>query len=116
MGQVKDLFDRDTFTLMRGLEANPFTLDFAFPRPRAIRGLAMDLGGMDFVMRIQVYGADGASPVFYKGEYLQQPPIPHVDVNFADGPAQVSRIYVEIEQLNPPGDVHIHVREVLFKE
>ena len=115
MGQVRDLFDHDTFTLIRGLEANPFILDFELSQPQAIRGLAMDFGHMDFVMRVQVYGTGSTSPVFYKGEYRQQPAIPHVEMNFVDGPEQVTRISIAIEQLNPPDEVHIHVREVLFK-
>lgn len=116
MGQVKDLFDHDVATLTRGLEANPLVLDFEFPTPRPITGLVMDFGRMDFLMRVQVYGAENKSPVLYKGEYRQQPPIPHVDMNFVDGPEEVSRIYIEIEQINPPDEIHIHVREVLFKE
>lgn len=116
MGQVKDLFDHDTTTLARGLEANPMVLDFEFPTPRPITGLVMDFGRMDFVMRVQVYGTESTSPVFYNGEYRQQPSIPHVDMNFVDGPKEVRRIYIEIEQLNPPDEIHIHVREVLFKE
>ena len=75
----------------------------------------MDFGHMDFVMRVQVYGTESTSPVFYKGEYRQQPAIPHVEMNFVDGPEQVTRISIAIEQLNPPDEVHIHVREVLFK-
>lgn len=116
MGQSKDVFDHDLETLMRGQEANPFILDLQFSQPQAIRGLVMDFGRMDFVMRVQVYGTESTKPIFYQGEYRQQPPIPHVDLDFAGGPEQVTRIYIEIEQLNPPEETHIHVREVLFKE
>lgn len=116
MGEVKNLFDHDTSTLVRGLEANPFVLDFEFPQAKAIKGLALDFGGMDFALRVQVYGAEGGNPVRYQGEYRRQPPVPHVDMSFANGPAQVKRIYIEIEQLNPPLEPHIHVREVDFKE
>lgn len=116
MGQVQGLFDHDTFTLIRGLEANPLVLDFEFLTPRPITGLVMDFGGMDFVLRVQVYGAGQSDPTPYQSEYRNQPPEPHVELSFADGSAQVGRIYIEIEQLNPPDTPHIHVREVLFKE
>jgi hypothetical protein len=116
IGQSKDVFDNNIDTLMRGLEANPLVLDFEFPTPRPITGLVIDFGRMDFVIRVQVYGTESTSPVFYNGEYRQQPPIPHVEMNFVDGPKEVRRIYIEIEQLNPPEEIHIHVREVLFKE
>jgi hypothetical protein len=116
IGQSKDIFDNNIDTLIRGLEANPFILDFEFSKPQAIKGLMMDFGRMDFVMRVQVYGTGNTSPISYKGEYRQQPPIPHMDMDFVNGPEQVKRIYIEIEQLLPPEEVHIHVREVVFKK
>jgi len=116
IGQSKDVFDNNIDTLIRGLEANPFILDFEFSKPQAIKGLMMDFGRMDFVMRVQVYGTGNTSPISYKGEYRQQPPIPHMDMDFVNGPEQVKRIHIEIEQLLPPEEVHIHVREVVFKK
>ena len=116
MGQPQDVFDHDTETLIRGLEANPFVLDFEFPTARPITGLVMDFGGMDFDLRVQVYGSEDGQPVLYQAEYRDQPPEPHVELNFTSGPRLVSRIYIEIEQFNPPDEPHIHVREVLFKE
>jgi hypothetical protein len=115
IGQSKDVFDHNLDTLMRGVNVNPFILDIEFPQPQTIRGLMMDFGRMDFVMRVQVYGTNSSKPVSYQGEYRKQPDIPHVDMDFADGPEQVKRIYIEIEQLNPPDEVHIHVREIVFK-
>ena len=116
IGQAKDVFDNNIATLMRGVNVNPFILDIEFSQPQTIRGLMMDFGRMDFVMRVQVYGTDSSKPVSYQGEYRQQPSIPHMDMNFVGGPKQVRRIYIEIEQLNPPAEVHIHVREVVFKK
>ena len=116
MGQPQDVFDQDTKTLIRGRQANPFVLDFVFPAPKPITGLVMDFGGMDFDLRVQVYGDREGEPILYESEYRDQPPEPHVELNFTSGPALVSRIYIEIEQFNPPDEPHIHVREVLFKE
>ena len=116
MGYAEDIFDQDTGTLIRGLQANPFVLDFVFPAPRRITGLVMDFGGMDFELRVQVYGDGDDEPVLYESEYRNQPPEPHVELGFSSGPVLVSRIYIEIEQFNPPDEPHIHVREVLFKE
>lgn len=116
MGEPKDLFDQDTKTLIRGLEANPFVLDFQFPAPKLYTGLVMDFGGMDFDLHITVYGEEGSQPILYDGEYRNQPPEPHVELNFVDGPQLVSRISIEIEQYNPPPEPHIHIREILFKE
>ena len=116
IGQAKDVFDGDIETLMRGLEANPFIIDLQFSQPQVIKGLIMDFGRMDFVMRVKVYGTDSAEPISYQGEYRQQPDIPHLDMDFVNGPKQVKHIYIEIEQLQPPEEVHIHVREIVFKK
>jgi hypothetical protein len=116
IGQPPDVFDNNTETLMRGRADNPFVLDFDFSEPQAITGVMLDFGRMDFDMRVEVYGADGGKPVLYSGEYRDQPPEPHVDMEFVNGPALVKRIYIEIEQYNPPEEPHIHIREVLFKE
>ena len=40
MGRPEDIFDGDVSTLARGLEANPFVLEFHFPEPRSVHGLS----------------------------------------------------------------------------
>lgn len=114
IGEVKDLFDRDTSTLARGLKANPLLLDFEFPQAKPLKGLAMDFGRMDFLLRIQLYAPESGQPTSYQGEYRGQPPEPHVEMRFEKGPALVKRVRIEIEQLAPPDEPHIHVREVRF--
>lgn len=116
IGSAKDVFDGNIETLMRGRDANPFVFDIEFPQPEAIKGFVMDMGRMDFIVRVRVYGTESNEPVLYQGEFRQQPPTPHVDMDFVNGPAQVKRIYIEIEQIDPPEEVHVHVREVVFKK
>ncbi len=116
IGQAPDLFDNNIDTFIRGQAANPFMLNFEFSQPQAIKGFSMDLGHMDFIIRVQVYGAGSTAPISYRSEYRQQPDIPHIDMAFTRGPQQVKSIHIEIEQLNPPAEVHIHIREVVFKK
>lgn len=116
IGQAKDAFDNNLDTLMRGRDANPFIMQFDFPQPEAIKGFTMDMGRMDFYLRVKVYAPGSSEPVQYQAEYRQQPPIPHVDMDFVNGPGQVKTIYIEIEQIDPPQEVHVHVREVQFKK
>ena len=116
MGQVENAFDNDTFTLMRGLEANPFLLDLEFQTPRPIAGLVMNFGKMNIVVRVQVYDAEGNPPALYQAEYHVESLEPDVDLSFNNGPALVKHIHIEIEQLLPPPEPHIHVFEIHFKE
>ncbi|OQA45284.1 MAG: hypothetical protein BWY52_01347 [Chloroflexi bacterium ADurb.Bin325] len=115
VGRLEDLFDGETFTLVRGLAANPLVFDFTFPAPRAINGLAADFGSMDFRLTVRLYADAAGEPVVYTEEYRGQPPDPHITMTFPDAPSQVVRVRIEIEQLNPPVDVHIHVREFRFE-
>lgn len=114
-GQLKDLFDKDTFTLARGLEANPLVLDFKFSQPRPIRGLEAVFGSMDFTLTARLTGEDAAEPTIYAQTFRGLPPDPKIEMDFAQGPALVSRLRLEIQQLNAGDEVHIHVRELRFR-
>ncbi|HTD51975.1 MAG TPA: hypothetical protein VK780_03030, partial [Thermoanaerobaculia bacterium] len=49
MGDLPALFDHNTESLIRGAEANPFLLEFTFPRPRTVSRVAISVGAMDQV-------------------------------------------------------------------
>ena len=114
-GQLSDLFDGDPFTLARGLEANPLVLDFAFSEPRRIVGLSATFGSMDFTLKAQLYAEGGSEPNTYQQTFSGQPPDPTVELGFDGGPANVTRLRLEIQQLNPGNDVHIHVRDLKLR-
>jgi hypothetical protein len=114
-GQLRDLFDGDTFSLARGLEANPLVLEFTFPQPRPMTGLEATFGSMDLTLTAKLY-ADGATePVAYSQTFRGLPPDPKVELAFDRGPATVKKLRLEILQLNAGLEVHIHVRELKFK-
>ncbi len=115
VGQLADLFDGEPFTLVRGLAANPLVFDFTFPAPRALKGLVADFGSMDFSLTVKLYTDATGEPVVYTEAYRGLPPDPHVILPFPAAPDQVTRVRIEIEQLNAPADVHIHVREFKFE-
>lgn len=114
-GRLADLLDGDTFTLVRGLAANPLIFDFRFSRPRAIDGLAADFGSMDFRLTSSLYASEGSEPTVYQETYRGLPSDPHVEMLFPEAPESVARFRIEIEQLNAPPDPHIHVRELAFR-
>jgi hypothetical protein len=115
-GQLSDMLDGDRFTLARGYEANPFVLEFVFPSPRPITGLAADFGSMDdFTVTAKLYETVDAEPVVYAENFTGLPPDPHVDLAFEGGPPTVSKVRLEILN-NTAGEVaNIHVREIAFK-
>ncbi len=115
MGAPGDIFDGNVATLARGLEDNPFILDFVFAEPRSIRGLIADFANMDFVVTARLYVELDSTPQVYRQEYRGLPGDPHIEMDFETPPDTVRRLRLEILQLNPPLDVHIHVRELKFK-
>ncbi len=113
-GQLRDLFDGDRFTLMRGLEANPFILEFYFPEPYSISSVATDFGSMDFSLTFKLYGLDAQDPVTYSQTFRGLPLDPHTVVSFDQPPPLVSQLRIEIKSLSEGERAHIHIRELKF--
>ena len=115
MGQLRDLFDGDLFTLARGREANPLVFEFTFAQPRPMTGLAADFGSMDFSLTAKLFAPEAAEPITYAQTYRGLPPDPHAELAFDKGPPAVARLRLEILQLNAGDEAHIHVRELKFR-
>jgi hypothetical protein len=115
MGAPQNIFDGDTFTLVRGLEANPLVFEFTFPEPRKISGLSTDFASMDFALTARLYADENSAPAVYSQEFRGLPPDPHAEMTFDGAPDAVKKLRLEVLQLNAPQDVHIHVRELKFK-
>ena len=116
MGPMSNVFDGDTFSLVRGLEANPLVFEFTFPQPRTITGLAVDSASMDFTLTAKLYTVPAGEPVAYTQTFRGLPPDPHVDMAFEGAPDAVTKLRLEVLQLNAGNEVHIHVRELKFKQ
>jgi len=115
MGQMGDLFDGDTFTLVRGREANPLVLDFSFAHPRPVRGLRAAFGSMDFILTARISSLDEKEAEVYSREFRGLPPDPTVEMEFTRGPTQASRLRLEVLKLDAGEEEHIHVRELTFR-
>jgi 4-amino-4-deoxy-L-arabinose transferase-like glycosyltransferase len=112
MGQLQDAFDGNVHTLMRGEEANPFTIEFTFTKPRPISGLAADFGSMDFSLTIELFPEGGGGPLSYTNSYHNIPGDPHVEMHFDNAPASVAKMRIEIQNLLEGDRAHIHIREL----
>jgi hypothetical protein len=112
MGGPENIFDGDIYTLMRGLEANPFIVELDFPEPRTISQVIADFANMDFTLTLKLYANAGQAPVVYEKTYRGEPGNPHVEIPVDQGPALVSKLRMEILSLNGGSQPHIHVREL----
>lgn len=117
IGQLRNIFDGDTFTLARGQEANPVALDLRFPTARSVTGLTLTTGSMaSYTVLARFYTADGALAHEYAQDFRDQPPDPTVTMAFPNAPAGVSRLVLEIKD-NLAGDpANIHLREIVLQK
>jgi hypothetical protein len=114
-GQVSDVFDGADNTLMRGLEANPLIIELVFPSPRTVGQLGLTVASMDFNLKVIATPADGSAPRDVAKEYRGLPADPHVDLALPGGAQPVSKLRIEITNLNEGEVAHIHVREISLK-
>ncbi len=114
-GRIYDIFDDDTFTLGRVMEANPAVFELIFPEPRAVAGLAADFGSFDFKWDIKLYSPNADEPVVYTTTHRDNPPDPHIEIAFGRGPAQVSKMRIEILDLHAGDRAKIHIRELQLR-
>jgi hypothetical protein len=112
IGSAENLFDGDAENLVRGLEANPLVLDFAFPTPRSVETLTATFGSMDFSLEVSVWNEGEEKPRVFSGSFRDLPLDPTVRMPL-DGPhPRVSRLRLSIRQLGTGEPAHIHVREI----
>jgi hypothetical protein len=115
MGQVPDLFDGDKNTLIRGLEDNPFRLEFVFDPPRKMTGLDVRVGEMEGQIAIEVTTAAGGEPVrqtkvVHRGiENTQQ------GFSFGATALEVTKIHMEVGEPGRTEPDHLEIREIGFR-
>ena len=111
-GQLADIFDSNPYTLIRGLDANPFIIDMQFSTPRQVSGLSADFGSMEFQLTIWLYLHGSTEPVKYVQTYRGLPNDPHIELLFDQLYSSVDKIHVEILNLNEGDQAKIHIREL----
>ena len=112
-GSIRDAFDSDPATLIKGNRVNPFVMDVILETALVSTGLRVDLAGMrNFVATLTVIDGSGA-----QSEYRQDFPVadPDQTVEFAfDRPLTVAswRLVITEQEVPVDVDVYIHVRTV----
>jgi len=113
MGTPGQMFDDDPFTLMRGLEANPFILEFSFPEPRHVGGVTADFGLVNLTLTAKLYPNPDETPTIYNATFLSAiTGNSQVDMRFPDAPEKVSKFRLEILNTLSGETANIHIREM----
>jgi hypothetical protein len=115
IGTLTDLFDNDSFTLVRGAVDNPVIIEITWPEPRPLTGITLTTGTMNFNATITLTLANGEMQT-YQRDYLNTGNDPVNDFAFEPAPTQpVKTLHVELKDLNANGDAHIHVRDIQLR-
>jgi hypothetical protein len=116
IGQVKDLFDGDTFTLIRTLVDNPFYIELTFPQPHPFTGVTLTTGTMDFALTVKAYTDENATPQVYSHTYTGLGADPTVTLQFDPAPSLVKKIRIEVKNVNAGDEAKLHIREIAFSQ
>jgi 4-amino-4-deoxy-L-arabinose transferase-like glycosyltransferase len=111
LGGMSALFDGDTDTLIRGVDANPLVLEWHFPVPRAIGTIAIDGWSQQIDLAAAITTPNGTT-TRYASSYYDQPHNPHIDWTLPNGPHTVSVLRLEIKNAGEGEVSKVHVREI----
>jgi len=115
LGELEHGFDGARQTYFRGAEANPFVMEFEFRQARRLSGVVLDIGSMEFRLRIELTPAGGGKLAVFSGDFRGLPPDPHLDFAFPGAPRSVERVRLELTNIHTGEVANVHVREVAFR-
>ena len=113
LGDGRHLFDGDDRSLVRTDRANPAVVVVEFSRPRPIRDLALTIGSMQCELTVAVSGPSGEASVTQTHRDLPRDPTVTVELPDIGGP--VSRVRIEVRDINGGEPQHVHLREVRLR-
>jgi uncharacterized membrane protein len=115
-GRIEDAMDGNFNTLMRGLDANPFVLEFEFDEPQIASSVYLTLAAIqEFTVRTTITYADGSSlPI--EQEFMGMESDPTAQIGLPPGELPIALIHIEIEdpRAKPEDGYHIHLREIVL--
>jgi hypothetical protein len=114
LGRIEDVFDGDSYTVARTLEANPAVLQLTFPRPRPMRSVEVRTGSMRLGLLVRVLPATGGRPIVRHATLARSETNPSLTVGF--GRQVLARaIEIRVRDADVAGNEHIHLYGVALR-
>jgi hypothetical protein len=114
-GSLADLFDGDSGTRVLTAGANPLVIEFDFGEAVRITGLSLTADLRNLGLTFQGF-AEGLQPARYGAEFRDRGVDPFLDVTFDPPPGLVSRVVIEIEDLDAPPGTSVALGELALRE
>lgn len=112
MGAPQLIFDDDEFTLMRGLEANPFILELYFSQPRQLTGIRAVFGSVNYDVTASLHPSLGDETIIYRGQYRKATGLPALEMTFSQDLPPISWLRLEFHNPEAGESANIHIREI----
>jgi hypothetical protein len=112
IGDLRSIFDGDSFTVARTLDANPLALRLRFPRPRVLTGIDVTTTTRA-VVRVEVRPAGAGQPRRFAAGLASTEKDPTISIAFGR-PMQVDELRLEVHD-PATQDNHVHVREIRLR-
>ncbi|TFH36387.1 MAG: hypothetical protein E4G99_05080 [Anaerolineales bacterium] len=112
MGELKHIFDDDSFTMLRFYDSNPAFVTLTFDTPLDIRGVRITTGSMDVGVTCRIQQSGGGQAQEITRSFSNLPDDPTVEVDFGEIITNVVSIQIEISALNAGSPFKIHLREL----
>lgn len=113
-GRVADLFDGDSFTLARTLEANPFIVRIAFRTRRELTGIEVALATMQPYVTVKVTEPDRRAPLVFRQRLDEVRTEPRLSIPFGR-PLTVVAVEIAVRDVRRSGDDQVHIAELTFE-
>jgi hypothetical protein len=113
MGTIDNLFDGSLQTLIRTMEANPFTLDIDFSVSRPVSGIVATVGAMEAEIKLRVTTHDGQIKE-YQTVFGATPENLTTQIDFEET-WSVKNIHIEVRNMHAGEPANVHVYEIKLK-
>ena len=114
-GGLADLFDGDPDTKVLTAGANPLVIEVDFGEVVRVTGLTLTADMRDLGLTFQGI-AEGLQPARYEAEFRGRGADPVLDIVFEPSPGLLSRVVIEIVDLNAPPGASIALRDLALRE
>ncbi|MDZ4158920.1 MAG: glycosyltransferase family 39 protein [Anaerolineaceae bacterium] len=111
MGSIDLVFDGDSNTLVRTLEANPLQVQVEWSKSRQVERVSVRIGGTATKVQVRLQNADGKE-LIHASQTVGDEPNPRT-LTFALGNAyEANRLLISVTSINSPEPAHVHLWEV----